>query len=188
MVILRKNTVETWLRDSGDFSYDFMHYSFEWHHAIGVNLELSRPEIIEVHSKWVETVTEWQTQKFRSETESLSYTKIFAILLWALCQRPYVNEMTQFNSHRQDTPTFNGTPEQKAEMVSDLLGAPEAVTAFQFCIAVLNHYEAQRIDRKTAFEFRMTEQGRHDLLVMLTSKEVSPIAVYLALEGIYSRD
>ena len=185
MVRLGKETIETWLADRDSFCLAYMEYTFSWHHPVGADLELLRSEIEESHAEWVATVTEWRTMRFRQETESLSYTKIFAILLCALCKRKYIGEMKPYEPFRRAMPEFQGTDEQRQAILEDLLGAPEAVSALQFCLAVLNHYEQKRLDRKTPFVFRMTEQGRHDLLVLLTGDEPSPIAVYLCLESLY---
>ncbi len=188
MVILRNDTIEQWISDRDKFCLDFMEASFESHHAIGVDLDLHRNEIESAHDNWVAMITEWQTKRFRQETESLSYTKIMAILLWSLSQRSFIGDMREYASFRKPVPVFNGSDERREELRADLLGAPEAVTALQFCLGVLNFYEGKRIDRKTGFVFRVTESGRHDMLVLLTSEDQNALSVYMILEGFYSRD
>lgn len=188
MVRLTNDTVEAWLDDCEAFTLAFMEYTFEWHHAVGADLELLRSEIESAHADWIGTVTEWRNNRFQQETESLSYTKIFAILIWALCNRTYIGEMKEYVPFRHQPPEFNGTEAERLACRADLLGAPEAVSALQFCLSVLNFYEANRLDKRPPFAFRMTESGRHDLLVMLTSKEAGPTSLYIALEGFYARD
>lgn len=188
MVRLSKGTVEQWLANCEEFSHCFMEYTFTWHHAVGADLDLLAEHIKEAHAEWTSVVAEWRTQRFRQETEGLSYTKIFAILLYALSKQRYVGEMREYEPFRQPRPEFNGTEEERRCYLDDLLGAPEAVSAFQFCVSVLNFYESNRLDRKTPFEFRLTESGRHDLLVLLTGADATATAVYMALEGLYSRD
>lgn len=188
MVYLNGSTVDTWLCDREAFCLAFMEHTFTWHHAVGADLELLREQIREVHGEWVAIVHEWQAQRFRSETESLSFTKIFAILLCVLSKKQYIGEMKAYETFRKPAPEFAGTDEQKQALLEDLLGAPEAVSALDFCLAILNFYESKRLDRRTPFQFRMTESGRHDLLVMLTSGDANPTAVYLSLEGFYARD
>lgn len=186
--LVKRDSVEHWLEDAAAFCYQFQRYSFGWHHAVGADIELLDGPIKVAHAEWVSTVRDWQAEKFQTEAESLSYTKILAILLTILCRTRYVGEMKKFQPMNRPEPEFAGTPEQKQEMLGDLLGAPEAVTAFQFCISTLNFYEERRIDRRTPFAFRMTEAGRHDLLVLLTGEHVDLMGVYLALEGLYARD
>jgi hypothetical protein len=187
MVLLNEHTVDEWLKDRDAFCLAFMEYSFAWHHAVGADLELLRAKLEEAHARWATIVQEWKTNRFRQEAASLSYTKVFGILLWVLSETPFVGAMADYEPFRQPAPEFAGTDEDRAYLRNDLLGAPEVVTAFQFVVAVLNFYESKRIDRKTGFVLRITEGARHDFLVMLHAREVSPLAVYMTLEAFYSR-
>jgi hypothetical protein len=160
MVELYNRTVETWIEDGESFCLDFMKYSFSWHHPVGADIDLLREEIRKAHAEWVEVRHEWQMQNFKQEAASLSYTKEFGILLWALSRHPFCGEMRPF----------------------------EVVTAMQFCLSALSFYENRRTDRKTPFVFRMTEAGRHDLIMALSEKKSDALATYLAIDALFSRD
>lgn len=188
MVILSNDTVETWLQDREIFSHDFMEYSFAWHHAVGADIHLVRQEIEAAHDEWVEIVTDWKNNRFRQGATHLSYIKTFAILLSCLSKRTFCGEMKEYVAFRDAAPIFSGSDELKKEVMADLLGAPDIVTALEFCIGVLNFYEQRRIDKKDPFSFRMTESSRHDFIVALSRKQMSPDSVFLALENLYARD
>lgn len=188
MFILDSNTVKTWLHDKETFSHEFMEYAFRWHHAVGADITLKREVIEEAHAEWFDVVEEWKKVKFRQGAENLSYTKSFAILLWCLCKRRFCGEMREYAPFRKPAPEFPGSDELKADILRDLLGAPEVVTALEFCIGILNFFEQRRNDRNSAFAFRMTEGGRHDLIVALASDKMSAEAVFLVLESLYARD
>lgn len=88
--------------------------------------------------------------------------------------------------HRK-APEFNGSDELRNELMQDVLGNPEIVTALEFCLFVLNFYERQRIDRKSKFVFRMTESSRHDLIAAISRNEMSAEAIFIAFENLYAR-
>lgn len=188
MITLTNTTVDEWLSVASSFSYDFSHFALLQHRALGVDIEFVSPEIEAAHAEWVATVHQWRNTLFRQDTESLSYTKIFAILLWSLSQRQYLGDIRKFvpTGHRED-PIFNGPEEMRAAIVADLLGAPEIVSAIDFCIPVLAFYESKRTDRIEPYQFRMTPVLRHDLIVLLSTEKPSPLAIYLVLEAIFGR-
>ncbi len=188
MTKLTANTVDQWLADSEVFSLAFMQYSFTWHHPVGVDITLHREEIQKAHAAWVSKVQEWQASYFRQETFSLSYTKIFGALLWALSEHVFCGDIREYEGLQHPKPEFQGTDEERQEWVDDLCGAPEVVTAMQFCISVLQFYESKRIDRTSPYVFRMTESGRHDLIMALHEKRIDALATYLTLDAWFARN
>ncbi|MEM1051154.1 MAG: hypothetical protein AAGI28_03580 [Pseudomonadota bacterium] len=187
MLKLTRDTVTEWLENDQVFAYEFMRYSYTWHRAVGLDIEISDELVREAHHEWVTIYNDWRKNKFQRGAVSLSYTKTFAILLHCLSKRLFCGTMREFVPTNKTAPEFNGSEELKAEIRADLLGAPEIVTALEFCICVLNFYEARRLDRAARFVFRMTETGRHDLIAALHSREMSAEALFIAFENLYSR-
>lgn len=188
MVTLTNETVDEWLKDCGKFCHDFQRYSFLWHHPIGLDIPLLSEGIAKAHADWVEKVAEWQASGFRQEAISLSYTKIFGALLWALSNHAFCGEISEYEPFREPAPEFEGTPEERAFWIEDVCGAPDIVTAMQFCLSVLQFYESKRIDRKTPYVFRITESGRHDLIMALYEKRIDALGTYLTVDAWFARD
>lgn len=190
MIELNENTVEAWLDDAEKFTYDFMRYSVCCVRTVGVEPTFSRQVLYEAHKEWVETCTDWKNHRFHYGVESLSYTKIFAILLHCLSKRTFVTAMEEHvaNDHRSEF-EFNGSPQERAEAAQDFLGAPDVICALDFSIQVLCFYEVHRLGRREKFDPRLTESVRHDLIHFLVGSEPhSALSVYMAIKPIFSRD
>ncbi len=187
MVYLDNNSVDKWLQEADAFCSAFMEYSFSWHHPVGADIQLLADEIKRAHSEWAAICHEWRTQNFRQEAASLSYTKTFGVLLWTLSKTGYCGEMREYEPFRHPRPEFNGTETERKAVLDDLLGAPEIVTALQFCLSILIFFETNRIDRETDFIFHMTESWRHDLIMSLAERRIDALGTYLALDAVFAR-
>ena len=83
---------------------------------------------------------------------------------------------------------FNGPEEIRLEVRKDINAGRSAYLGYQFCIFVINFFERWRIDKRQAFEFRMTSDMEHNLLVYILSDCRDPMAIYLILKALYIRD
>jgi hypothetical protein len=189
MINLDNGTVERWLGSAEEFSYDFIRYLHLYMHAIGVHADFVRAEVEDAHREWATICNHWQTHLFEQDVESLSYTKIFSVLLFCLSKRTFIENLSTYvNAGRRSDPVFNGTDIEQQEARDDFLGAPEAIASFDFCINIMNFYEERRIDREDPFQPKLTEAMRHDMIYFLGSPPADALAVYMALKAIYTRD
>lgn len=188
MLSLEFDTVEKWLEDAETFSYEFMRYSMINYRAAGMDVTFDRPAVEAAHAEWQATVSHWQNHLFRRDTESLSYIKIFAILLWCLSKQSYIQQIRTYSAGaRRSEYEFNGDEKLREALVEDFLGAPEVICAIDFCMAVIGAYEEARTDRLTPYVWRLTKSFRHDLIVVLTGGEINPQHVYVMLEANFAR-
>jgi hypothetical protein len=189
MITLTRETIFEWLSDSDKFSYEFMRHSIECRRAIGINLSFIRTELLKAHEEWVETCDIWKATYFQQDVESLSFTKMLAILLYCLSKRTFISEMKNYEQtgHRSEH-SFGGSEADLEEERADFVGAPEIVCALDFCLSAINFYEANRIDKIEPFEFRLTPSARHDLIHVLGSHGQDAMSVYIALEALYARN
>ncbi|TBA76697.1 hypothetical protein ELH53_29630 (plasmid) [Rhizobium ruizarguesonis] len=188
MIELTENTVDVWLSDAEAFTYDFMRYADACAKSVGMSLSFSRADLTESHREWATMCGEWKAHRFEQGVESLSYTKIFSILLYCLTRRTFVTEMRKYSSSgRRSDFDFDGSLEERSEAAADLSGAPEAVSALDFCVAVNGFYEQARVDRNEIYSPRMTMSVRHDLIHLITTGTPTALDVYMAIKPIFSR-
>jgi hypothetical protein len=188
MLELNASTVDEWLTKEGQFSYDFRRHSLVNYRAAGMDVTFSEEILTKVHLEWTALVSHWQNHLFPEDTHSLSYIKIFSILIWCLSKEPYIIDIHEYiPGIKRSEFEFNGSDDLKKLVVEDFLSAPEIICALDFCIPVIKAYERVRSDRFTPFEDALTNSFRHDLIYMLNSGEITALQVYLALEGKFSR-
>jgi hypothetical protein len=188
MLELNANTVDRWLADGGLFSYDFRRYSLVNYRAAGMDVSINEEVITKVHLEWLALFSHWQNHLFQEGTHSLSYIKIFSILIWCLSKEPYITDIHEYiPGTRRSEFEFNGSDDLKKLVVEDFLSAPEIICALDFCLPIIKAYESVRTDRRSPFDGNITASFRHDLIYMLSSGEITALQVYLALEGKFSR-
>src|SRR5258708_5270754 len=76
----------------------------------------------------------------------------------------------------------------ESRMRSNVVRTSCSNLALQFVTVVINWFEKARTDRIQAFEFRMTIDLSHDIVVYLSSDRKEPTAIYLILKALYTRD
>lgn len=123
------------------------------------------------------------------DSYGLSHLKIMAILLVSLASVEWVQEIEEFDADgRHDEWEYVGTKDERGETRADVRAGRGTFLAFQFAIAVLNSFEVSRDDRKQLFEFRLTTDLEHDLMVYLTSERRDSMAMFLIFKALYARD
>jgi hypothetical protein len=181
--------LDRWLEDFEAFNYDFTRYCNFLARGIGYNPEVNFSLLKAAHEGWHSQCRLWATTYVAADSEGLSHFKIMSILLDKLASFDWVLNLYPFDpTDDRREGEYVGTPAQQEESRRDLNAGRGAFLAFQFVIDVLNAFEIARDDCRQRFEFRLTTDLEHDMMVYLLSEHRNAMAIYLILKALYARD
>lgn len=186
-VRLDAGSMDRWLSEFDSFRYDFLRHNSALAKAVGYSFDADTKALERVHADWGARCREWQTSRLQGAGH-LSLIKIGSLLLYELASVEWLRELHEYTPVPKDDLIFAGAPDQRVEIRHDMAAGRGTYFAFQFVIGVLNWFEAARIDRHSEFEFRMTPDLEHDLMVYLLSKKHEEMGIFLALKALYVRD
>ncbi len=184
---IKPDTVEKWLKDEESFRYDFLQAQNFLCQSVGYHFHPNFGELKKAHTAWCDACAAWQSDKMATPDKPLSLLKVLALALHALCEAQWMKELEEFDESAAPAP-FAGTEEEKEAVRDDIAAGREAYLALQFVTIVINWFERARTDRIQEFEFRMTLDLFHDIMVYLTTDKREPVAIYLILKALYARD
>ncbi|WP_020694990.1 hypothetical protein [Reyranella massiliensis] len=180
-------TIDDWLKDEEAFCYDFLRAQHFIVQSVGYAINPSSKALKEAHRAWKARCDEWLNGKMADPGKPLSLMKVLAILLYELCEAQWIRSLEEFDEEKAPAP-FAGTDDEKQEVRNDIAAGREAYLALQFVVVLINWFEKARTDRIQEFEFRMTLDLSHDIMFYLTGAQKEPIAIYLILKALYTRD
>lgn len=186
MIPIDEKSIDHWLEDFRAFNYDFKKFCFMQMRAFSVHAEFASGALENIHAAWKRDCEDWLENETHPSTSSLSHIKIAALLL-ANLNKPFLLDMYDYE-YKDAEPVELAISEEKAAAArADLVDGREAVLALDFCLAVVDWFESNRVDRKSAYHISLTEDMRHDLLVYLLGEPVDKKAVYLILKALFTR-
>jgi hypothetical protein len=186
-LLITSDIVDKWFEDEASFTYDFLRAQHFIAQSVGYNIHPNSEALKQAHSSWRKCCAEWRNGWMADANKPLSLMKVLAILLHELCRTKWIRTLEEFDEENAPLP-FAGTEEEKEEVRRDIAAGREAYLALQFVTVIINWFEKGRTDRIQEFEFRMTLDLSHDITVYLASNQREPVAIYLILKALYTRD
>jgi len=185
---LTEKCLDDWLGDYATFRRSFIGYSDPVAKVCGYRLEINDSNLRSAHAQWVSICDVWERSYLMTDSDGLSHTKILALLLYTLAQIDWLPSIYEHDSADLDRKfEFAGNPEELEETRKDINAGRGTYFALQFVLLVMNWFEKARADRLGLFEYRMTVDLEHNLMVYLLSERRDEMAVYLVLEALYTR-
>ena len=189
MLELTPECLSRWKSSFDDFRYDFLSFCHPLTKAGGYYLFFNQALMNTAHSSWVAECERWEAAYIMPDSNGLSHLKTLSILLYCFACVEWVRDFEEFDPESErDGYIFNGSSEDYEEFRGALNAGRGTYLVFQFCIQVINWYEAGRIDRRQKFELRLTHDLEHDIMVYLLSERRDPMAIFLFLKALYVRD
>jgi hypothetical protein len=189
MLDLDENCLDRWLGSYDAFKDDFLRHCYFISKACGYYPQVSFQNLKVAHGKWCAECQVWESHYVMADSVGLSHLKIMAILLVSMAGIDWVQELEEYDpSGNRDDGEFIGTAEELEESRRDINAGRGTFLAFQFAMDVLNAFEMSRDDRKQPFEFRLTTDLEHDLMVFLLSERRDAMAIFLFFKALYARD
>lgn len=186
---LTDDCLDRWLGDFDEFRVDFLQQAVMLCKAVGYHFDFDQAKLLAAHTKWKATCDVWEQSLLMPDSNGLSHLKIMAILLVQLAELDWVKNLYEYDPDNENLPfEFAGTAAQKREVRKDINAGRGTFLAFQFAMQVLNWFEAARDDRIQPFEFRLTSDLEHDLMVYLMSPRRDEMATFLIFKALYVRD
>ncbi|WP_127088730.1 hypothetical protein [Aquabacter cavernae] len=187
LIVLTEECLDNWISDFSAFRGDFLRACTITSQAIGYSFKFNQSHLEIAHENWKAGVDRWEATYVMKDSNGLSHLKIMALLLVNLASIEWLEELYEFDAESVRDFEFSGSKNDLEETRKDLAAGRGTFLAFEFCIMVLNWFENARIDRVSNFEFRLTEDLRHDILVYLLSERRDDMAVFLMLKALYVR-
>jgi hypothetical protein len=184
---LTEQCLDEWLANVDTFRVEFLRYCQLNCKAAGYYFEFDQAAIHAAHAGWKSMCDVWAKSYVMPDSNGLSHLKILAILLFHFSSVEWISELSEYDPE-EDRIEFAGSPQQRVEFRKDINAGRGTFFAFQFVMYVINWFETYRIDRHQKFEFRLTPEIEHDLMVYLLSERREPMAIYLILKALYARD
>lgn len=187
---LSEQCLDDWLADKGAFRLALLEFSWPLSKVLGYSFEFDQAAIETAHLNWHARCQLWQQERVSQTSTKLSHIKIMSLLLFSLASVKWIRRVHEFDNSGdgRDAPSYNGTDAEREEARKDFNAARGTYLAFQFVIGVINWFEKYRKDRQQPFEFRLTTDLEHDLMVYLLSETRDELALYLMLKALYTRD
>lgn len=189
MIRIDNETIDKWFENYDHFKYDFKRYLFIYCKALGIYPVFDDNILKVVHDNWAATIEYWAVALVANGTTKLSHLKILSVLLAQLVKLAWIRELRPFDIQSENLDYhFSGSLSEFDEVRADIVNGREAYLGLDFILNVINAFEAGRLDKETPFTFRLTEDLRHDIMIYLRSDTVDPIALFLIIKAMYTRD
>jgi hypothetical protein len=187
--VVTEEFLDLWLKDFGLFWEDMRKFVLAVSHGVGLSFETDEEALQIAHANWVARCAMWQRERLQQRSIGLSHVKILSLLLYQLAS---VDWATKFHKCSETPDGLNNPYTGKPRLVKDdtRLGIIEGggtYLAFQFVIHMINWFEIPRTDRSVPFEFRLTPDLEHDLMLYLGSEIKDELALFLMLKCLYVR-
>ncbi|RXH32420.1 hypothetical protein XH84_14655 [Bradyrhizobium nanningense] len=178
-----------WLGSYDAFKDDFLHYVYFLSKGCGYYPHVDFPKLKIAHAGWCAECQLWESNYVMKDSNGLSHLKIMSILLVSLASVEWVQELEEYDpTGGHDEGEFAGSSDAMRETRLDINAGRGTFFAFQFVVAVINSFEISRDDKCQKFEFRLTSDLEHDIMVWLLSERRDPMAMFLILKSLYIRD
>lgn len=145
-------------------------------------------ELLKAHSSWIKVCDDWLTSgRMPTGTTELSHFKTFGILLYCLAESPFVT------FHETDTPDpwkqFYGKLDfADDDQVRRFIDGQHYYAAWLICYGIVEAYEMNRTDRRTAFKTRITKDYELDVVSHLIGGAYSPDSLYILMKTLFFRE
>lgn len=186
MIPIDANSLDRWIEDFDAFNYDFKKFCFLHMRAFSVHADFAPGALEAIHATWKRDCEDWLENEAHPSTSNLSHIKIAGLLLASL-RTAFLLDMYDYEYKDAERVMLAISGDRAAAARADLVDGREAVLALDFCLAVVDWFEANRVDRKSEYVVTLTEDMRHDLLVYLLGEQVDKKALYLILKALFTR-
>lgn len=184
---LTEQCLDQWAANFDDFCHDFLFYTQSYSKVVGYWFKHDGASLKIAHANWVAQCERWEKTLVMPDSKGLSHIKMMAILLTELASLEWLADLLEFDGDDRNGYDFNGTAQEREDVRGDIRGAGGTYLAFEFALAVINYFEANRVDRVGPFMFRATPDVIHDTLVYLVSDKRDAVSTFLILNAMYTR-
>ncbi|MGE5565018.1 MAG: hypothetical protein ACM3YN_02515 [Parcubacteria group bacterium] len=184
---LTARCLDDWVESFDTFNHQFRLYTLSFAKCVGYAFTFDGEALQIAHRNWVAKCELWEKTLVMPNSNGLSHIKMLAVLLHELTAVGWLKDLCEFDGEDRDGLEFAGSREEREEIRNDINGGGEVYLAFQFVVMVINFFEAARTDRDGAFSFKLTPSLEHDMMVYLKSGQPTEMAIFLVLEGLYTR-
>lgn len=182
-----KNKLDQWLESFDDFRVEFLRFAHLVCGVCGYTYKFDQEALKIAHASWRSNCEVWEKTYVMPDSKGLSHLKILSLLLWDLSRVEWMTALFNANLQFREL-EFGGTTVEREEVRHDINAGRGTYIAFQFVIKTLNAFETGRTDRVQEFEFRLTNDLMHDIMVYLLSERRDDMAIFLILKALYVRD
>jgi hypothetical protein len=192
-----ESCLDEWLADYDVFKDAILRYCYAVSKALRYYPYVNFDVLKKVHNDWKASCDSWESRYISQDSNGLSHLKIMTILLAHLALNDWVAGLQEFDpeSDGEHSFEFNGTPEERDSSRKDLNAGRGTFLGYQFVSAILNSFEQSRDDKVQQYEYRMTNDLEHDLMVFLSwerdhqqDKFLFEMALFLFFKALFVRD